>query len=112
MTHRPANQLGDLPRRVPGLDHRRPQGLALAERGGAGEPHGPAGHPFLNVQFSDSDDLHWTNTSYLPGSVTVVCFGTACKGGGEGLRTVYVSLMTRPLLRWCVRGGQGPHIIR
>jgi hypothetical protein len=41
-----------------------------------------------------------------------VCFGTACKGGGEGLRTVYVTLNNRNLLRWCVRGGQGQHIIR
>ncbi len=72
----------------------------------------PAGHPFLNVSFAGPDDLYWTNTSYLSGTVFVVCFGTACKGGGEGLRTVYVTLNNRSLLRWCVRGGQGQHIIR
>ena len=53
-----------------------------------------------------------TQDELSSGSAFVVSFGTACKGGGEGLRTVYLSLMTRGLLRWCVRGGQGPHIIR
>ena len=39
----------------------------------------PVGHPFLNVEFSDPEDVYWTNTSYLPSSVFVVCFGTTCK---------------------------------
>jgi hypothetical protein len=72
----------------------------------------PAGHPFLNVSFATTDDVYWTNTSYLSGTVLVVCFGTTCKGGGEGIRSVYVTLNTRSLLRWCVRGGQGQHILR
>ncbi len=72
----------------------------------------PAGHPFLNVHFTANDDLYWTNTSYLPGTVFVVCFGTACRGVSELQRSVYVVPNTFSLLRWCVRGGQGQHILR
>jgi uncharacterized protein DUF1566 len=71
----------------------------------------PAGHPFLNVHFTTDDDLYWTNTSYLSGTVFVACFGTTCRAS-EVQRTVFVVPNTFSLLRWCVRGGQGPHILR
>jgi hypothetical protein len=55
--------------------------------------------------------LYWTNTSYLSGTVFVAYFGATCRAS-EVQRTVFVVPNTFSLLQWCVRAGQGPHILR
>jgi hypothetical protein len=69
----------------------------------------PAGHPFLNVA-AGNDDLFWTDSRFVPAFTFVVCFSNACKN--LGVQSVFPFPNSELMLRWCVRGGQGPSIIQ